>query len=968
ATANQLVLDAFLGRLTARDAHEGAHFLATLQLADGSYAGYPHGTVSSSSVTALVYAALHAAAHKIGESDVAALASTRAWVQAHGGVDAVVARFFSHSDQTALFLSMVGLVDADALPDPQLTFSLVPPLVDFMQLKMNAGVIMGFMSIGFITRLLRKQKSRFPIDLLWGVHELEALACRKYMQVFQNPDGNWDGNTIQSALYVAGLYASGLTLRSPRMRAAVEWLDAQKRYDERGMHMRVFTCENWMSSFALRALLRAGVARSDPRIDRGLRSLLSAQIDVDMPRVDQRKRGAARKGGWAFQPSNPTMPDSDDTGCVLSALGLALKRDDILDATPIVRGPRDGELLNASTNDLVQRAVDRALPQLLAMQAPSGGWSAFVWNLGDKAPGPMYQQPMPLPKGVVESARFFLAPPVELADPPMEDITGRVLVGLGAVGFKTGSPAVQNAISFLDKQRAHNGVWWGRWLVNYLAGTASIVSGLAAVRSKDEPVPQWWTDAVAWLLAHQNDDGGFGETPASYLDASQAGRGPSMPPLTAIVLTALLDAGCCEVSSMRAAVDRAVAYLLRTQQQDGFWPNNGWLQVMLPPDQFYEYDGERMCRPLEALALYRQHVRQIEHARSPLDRLAPLTPSGPLPITSARVTGDWPERELSALRAFGDPVADAVITRVFTDGQAQALSQVMATLVKSDDPIPAGLPAIATQYFTDTQAMPPWADPKKLAIAEGIYLNHGWAIALGLFTSSLPQAYCGANGARVLLQTGGMRGNTRRRILETAQFVFDVLNPGAFGPSGRGIRAIQKVRLMHATIRHLILVNGEWDCVGWGLPINQEDLAGTLMTFSVVILDVIASVGLVLTDEEQDAYMHLWQVAGHFMGVDPALVPRDVADGRSLMSAIRSDQWHPSTAGDQLGEALTAAMDDYLPGDVFIHLPAALVRRIAGDNVADMLGLPPAKWITDVLEAVAVVDRFIDSIKDVDGP
>ena len=95
-----------------------------------------------------------------------------------------------------------------------------------------------------------------------------------------------------------------------------------------------------------------------------------------------------------------------------------------------------------------------------------------------------------------------------------------------------------------------------------------------------------------------------------------------------------------------------------------------------------------------------------------------------------------------------------------------------------------------------------------------------------------------------ILKTGGMRGNTRRRILETAQFVFDVLNLGAFTATGRGVRSTQKVRLMHATIRHLTLMEGQWDSKSWGVPLNQEDLAGTLMTFSVVVLDVFESVGV----------------------------------------------------------------------------------------------------------------------------
>jgi squalene cyclase len=967
ATATQMVLDAFLGRLNARDAREGARFLATRQLADGSFPGWPHGTAGSVSVTPLVIAALHAAvgAGASGEAR-APLDKANAWLASHGGTHGVVARMFSASDPTALWLSMVGLVDPDELPDPEVFFSLVPPLVKFMELRLNAGVIMGAMAMGWVTRLLRARKHKRRVDWLWLVHRAEAYACQKYMKVFQNPDGNFDGNTIQSALYVAGMYASGAKLARDDMMRATSWLDAQKRYDANGMSMCVFTCENWMTAFSLRALLHAGVSRASPAVDKACRFLVGSQITTDMPLVDQRRPNATRSGGWAFQPSNPTMPDSDDTGSVLSALGLAMNRD----------GAASGDVLSRETTELVQRSIEKAIPQLADMQAPGGGWSAFVWNLGDgplgKAPGPLYTKPNALPRNLIEKAAFFLAPPVELKDPPGEGLTGRVLCGLGAVGYRAQAPEVMLAAQWLMSQRAANGVWWGRWLVNYLAGTSSVVSGLAACNfDMSEP---WLSNAIDWMIARQNEDGGWGETPASYADPAQAGKGPSMPPLTGIVLTALIDAGRLSHPSVEAGV----RYLLSTQQKsDNVWPNNAWLQVMMPPDQFYEYDGERHCRPLEALALFKKRVYERDHPPSPEARLQPLTPPGPFPVTSSRATGDWPRDKLQALRAFGDPVADAVITAVFKSGEAKALSDVMGKLVKSDEPLPAGLPPEAARYFTDTEAMPAWADVKQLGIAYDIFEQHGWAVALGLFTSSLPQAYCAGKGARVLLQTQGMTRHTRRRILETAQFVFDVLNRDAFGKAprmlltqapnvemqgnkgGRGIRAAQKVRLMHATIRHLTLIYGEWDAASWGLPINQEDLAGTLMTFSVVILDCFDTVGIALTPAQQAAYLHLWKVVGHFMGVHPDIVPRDVADGRALMNAIRADQWHASIQGAQLGAALVEAMDEYLPGDILKDLPSCLVRRVAGDRVADMLSLPAADWTSALLEGAGETDAFL---------
>ena len=43
---------------------------------------------------------------------------------------------------------------------------------------------------------------------------------------------------------------------------------------------------------------------------------------------------------------------------------------------------------------------------------------------------------------------------------------------------------------------------------------------------------------------------------------------------------------------------------------------------------------------------------------------------------------------------------------------------------------------------------------------------------------------------------------------------------------------------MHAAVRHLVRSSPRYD-PEWGTPVNQEDLAGTLMTFSIVVLDAL---------------------------------------------------------------------------------------------------------------------------------
>ena len=251
----------------------------------------------------------------------------------------------------------------------------------------------------------------------------------------------------------------------------------------------------------------------------------------------------------------------------------------------------------------MRASLDLGRDWLLGMQNPDGGWSAFVHGLPAKRPGPLFTGPVEVSlDDPIAAVRTLLDPPRELGDPSTEDLTGRVLDGLGRVGLTTSAPAVRRAIEFLRAQQFDHGGFWGRWTVNYLASTACVLEGLARVGADmSEP---WVRQAVGFVLERQNEDGGWGELPDSYRDPGLAGRGPSMPPLTGLVLTGLIDAG--EGSS--DAVARGIAYLLGQQHADGTWPHADWLQAIVPPDTFYILAEAARHYPVEALARYLEAV------------------------------------------------------------------------------------------------------------------------------------------------------------------------------------------------------------------------------------------------------------------------------------------------------------------------------------------------------------------------
>ncbi len=94
--------------------------------------------------------------------------------------------------------------------------------------------------------------------------------------------------------------------------------------------------------------------------------------------------------------------------------------------------------------------------------------------------------------------------------------------------------------------------------------------------------------AAAWLVAIQNDDGGWGEDGSSYkLDYRGHEPAPSTASQTAWALLGLMATGDVD----DPAVARGIAYLQRTQGSDGFWEEARYTATGFPRVFYLRYHG-----------------------------------------------------------------------------------------------------------------------------------------------------------------------------------------------------------------------------------------------------------------------------------------------------------------------------------------------------------------------------------------
>ena len=289
----------------------------------------------------------------------------------------------------------------------------------------------------------------------------------------------------------------------------------------------------------------------------------------------------------------------------------------------------------------------------------------------------------------------------------------------------------------------------------------------------------------------------------------------------------------------------------------------------------------------------------------------------------------WDSLSLDASRQVGDATADHAIQFLVRN---RSWLQTIHGLVTNSDLINLDLPEVLDQIRQEVVASE-GADHRQIKIAQAFFQENKMTLLALLGLYALPYCYAAANGARVLIHSKRIIEEPQIRLAETAQFVLDVSETGAFDPQGRGLVSILKVRLMHAAIRYHATHHIKDE-----VPINQEDMAGTNLSFSLICLRGMQTLGYQIDSKTSVAFLNLWNHIGIKLGIDPAFLPKTLKDASRLEKAIRMHQFRTSKEGQVLIRSLVDhfdRLDQPMIGDTI----EGLMRHLMGDKVANVLGL-----------------------------
>lgn len=305
--------------------------------------------------------------------------------------------------------------------------------------------------------------------------------------------------------------------------------------------------------------------------------------------------------------------------------------------------------------------------------------------------------------------------------------------------------------------------------------------------------------------------------------------------------------------------------------------------------------------------------------------------------------GNLSEHRLNELRQLGDQQADYVISSIIKTHGADAAKTFFNQLIRNIE-VPLDLQTEAlNDFLKQTNSIDKWASISALDDSYKLFVDHGPKMLVILYFKSLPLLYTNQKGSRVLVNTGRLAHNAEnmtvfsRRIAETGQFLLDVLSKDGLENGGKGILSIQKIRLIHASVRHFV-GDANWNKAENGVPINQEDLALTLLTFANVILTGLEQLNIKISQKQYDAYLQRWFAIGHLLGIKPELIPSNRNEAEWLLDRILTRQARENGEGKTLTKALIYFSEQTIPGTLLDITPKALIQFFVGEKHSQMLG------------------------------
>lgn len=303
----------------------------------------------------------------------------------------------------------------------------------------------------------------------------------------------------------------------------------------------------------------------------------------------------------------------------------------------------------------------------------------------------------------------------------------------------------------------------------------------------------------------------------------------------------------------------------------------------------------------------------------------------------------------------GDPLADAFASDCVKIGRTKGMAMLTRWLDGESMAQIEGAPASLVALTAQLEAVPNYVDFEQIDRGAAAFSRHAREAGISLSTTSLVSGYNNPAASKPLIVTGRFSEMAPIRAIETSMWVFTVARPGGLHRRSEGYKRTVRVRMIHAFVRRHILSSVDWDTHDTGVPINQADLAYTVVEFMWLPVRSVQQLGIYYTPSDLAAIYSMWRYMGYLMGVDEDLLVRNGAEAQAL------EDLHVAlspTANDDCRLLTHVLLNDVLAVDLkqasgvigligrrygreFVQ---GLTRAFVGTSIANNLAIDDTNW------------------------
>ena len=346
---------------------------------------------------------------------------------------------------------------------------------------------------------------------------------------------------------------------------------------------------------------------------------------------------------------------------------------------------------------------------------------------------------------------------------------------------------------------------------------------------------------------------------------------------------------------------------------------------------------------------------------------------------------------LNQIQRLGDPDADDCVRQLRGLSSDQDFRSQFHQLTTNDASLPADLPPVVEAFFERFHGLPePDGVPvnmERLRAGQKVFLDNCLLSCVVLLLKSVPEGYQAPNLTAILHRTRNLEDHTYVRLLGVLQMVVNVCSIGGFETKGAAIVTANKLRLLHAGIRHIVARTIPDYGARFGMPVNLEDMLGTIMGFSMLVVDGFACLEVPLSAKEADDFYYVWTVFALIMGIHPpgrpsdtSWVPQSLAEAREFYRSYARRHYRPAAenpTGVELTVSLLQMVNSLLPDTFLKHfglsrLPKLYLQDLIGKEAMKALGVRPSRLVPRaLLNLVPLLLRWFwaeaDRLKPLEG-